>query len=210
MSNRTEPVRNMAIPPNVTGVLWMTALLGALAWFSSSLSTVLLVPPFGATLAILLYLPDSKIAKPLPVICGSVGGAAIGTALATLLGRDPSTAVLAALTAALILGMLKVFHPPGVALAMYPALMHPGEWFALEVVLPFTLVALFSAALILRRRPTSSAAAGPSAIRQHRRSSAPAKARLSKVRRWRSERTIEHLGHPSLNDNSQTRRALRQ
>lgn len=39
---------------------------------------------------------------------------------------------------------------------MYPALLHPGAWFAVYIVLPVTLVAVISAALmsrVLRRRP---------------------------------------------------------
>lgn len=136
----------------VIGEIWMTTLLGVLAWLGSSQNAIFLVPPFGASLAILLYLPEARIAKPLPVICGSVGGAVLGAILAVPLGTGPSTAVVAGLTAALVLTALKVFHPPGVALAMYPALMHVSPWFPLEVVLPFTLVAVLSAPLA-RRRP---------------------------------------------------------
>lgn len=131
----------------------MTVLLGALAWLGASMDGLFLVPPFGATLAILLYLPDVEIAKPRSVICGSVVGAAIGTALTALLGADASTAVVAALAAALVLTAFRVFHPPGIALAMYPALLHPGWGFPFEVVLPFTLVAVISAPLVRRRMP---------------------------------------------------------
>jgi hypothetical protein len=44
----------------------------------------------------------------------------------------------------------RVFHPPGTALAMCPALLHLGPSFAPEVVLPFTLVAVISWAVISR------------------------------------------------------------
>jgi CBS domain-containing membrane protein len=33
---------------------------------------------------------------------------------------------------------------------MYPALLHPGLWFAVQVVLPFTLAAVISAAVMSR------------------------------------------------------------
>jgi hypothetical protein len=56
----------------------------------------------------------------------------------------PGGALLAALTAVIMLPLLRVFHPPGVALAMCPALLHSGTWFAILVVLPFTLAAVIS------------------------------------------------------------------
>ena len=46
--------------------------------------------------------------------------------------------------------LLRAFHPPGVALALYPVLLHPGNWFPLLVVLPFTVIAVGSAALLSR------------------------------------------------------------
>jgi hypothetical protein len=57
---------------------------------------------------------------------------------------------LAALAALIVLPLLRAYHPPGAALAMCPALLHPGLWFAVQVVLPFTLVAVISAALMSR------------------------------------------------------------
>jgi CBS-domain-containing membrane protein len=74
----------------------------------------------------------------------------IGTAFTLLFGFDPEVAMLAALTAVIMLPLLRVFHPPGIALAMCPALLHLGPWFAAEVVLPFTLTAVISMALISR------------------------------------------------------------
>jgi hypothetical protein len=47
-----------------------------------------------------------------------------------------------------VLPLLRAYHPPGVALAMYPPLLHPGVWFAVQVVLPFALVAVISTALM--------------------------------------------------------------
>jgi hypothetical protein len=47
-------------------------------------------------------------------------------------------------------------NPPGVALAMYPLLLHPGHWFPLSVVLPFTVIATGSAALSASRRKAES------------------------------------------------------
>ena len=109
-----------------------------------------LVPPFAATLTILLYLPNAAVAQPAAVIGGSVLGAAIGTMLSLLLGIGAVTAMTAVLTAMIALPLLRIYHPPGIALAMYPALLHPGPWFALQVVLPFTLAVVISFAALSR------------------------------------------------------------
>lgn len=158
LPSRKSNRRDGPLPHRLLGELWMTVLLGTLAWLGASRGAIFLVPPFGATLAILLYCPDAEIAKPRSVVCGSVAGAAIGTALAALLGADAAAAVAAALIAAIALTAFRVFHPPGVALAMYPAVMRPGWWFPLEAVLPFTLVAIASAPWVRRMALAGSAA----------------------------------------------------
>ena len=136
--------------PTAPGCLWMAVLLGALTWLNLGGDGIFLVPPFAATMTILLYLPSVSIAQPFSVVVGSVLGASIGTVLSMFLGCGPGVAMAAALTALIALPLLRVFHPPGIALAMYPALLHPGPWFAVKVVLPFTLAAVISAAVMSR------------------------------------------------------------
>jgi hypothetical protein len=87
-------------------------------------------------------------------VCGSLLGT-IGAALSVLLGFGPGVALLAALAAMIMLPLLRVFHPPGVALAMCPALLHSGAWFAVLVVLPFTLAAVISCAALPRATANS-------------------------------------------------------
>jgi CBS domain-containing membrane protein len=128
----------------------MAVLLGALTWLDRQTDGIFLVPPFAATLTILIYLPDVAIAQPVAVVGGSVLGAAIGTLLSLLLGFGPGVATAAALATMIALPLLRIYHPPGIALAMYPALLHPGPWFAVEVVLPFTLAAVISSAAMSR------------------------------------------------------------
>jgi hypothetical protein len=132
--------------PAILGCLWMAGLLGALTWFDFRDGGTFLIPPFAATLTILVYQPNVSIAQPIAVVCGSLLGAAIRTVLSVLLGFGPGVALLAALTAMIMLPLLRVSHPPGVALAMCPAL-HCGAWFAILVVLPFTLAAVISCAV---------------------------------------------------------------
>ena len=142
-----------ALSPNLWTALWIAVMLGILAWLDRSEQAAFLIPPFAATLTIIAYLPEVAIAQPLAVVCGSVAGAAIGTGLSLLLGFGPDVAVAAALSAMVALPLLRIFHPPGVALAMYPALLHPGALFPLVVVLPFALVAVISASVLSRLMP---------------------------------------------------------
>jgi CBS-domain-containing membrane protein len=135
---------------DMLGCLWMAVLLGSLTWLDFRDGGLFLIPPFAATLTILVCQPNVPIAQPIAVVFGSVFGAAIGTVFSVLLGFGPGAALLAALTAMIILPLLRVFHPPAVALAMCPALLHSGAWFAIQVVLPFTLSAVISRAVLSR------------------------------------------------------------
>jgi hypothetical protein len=76
----------------------MAVLLGVLAWLDFRGGTFP-VPPFAATMTILLYLPDVWIAQPFAIVFGSILGAAIGTVLSLFLGFGPGVAMVAVLTA---------------------------------------------------------------------------------------------------------------
>src|ERR1700746_1050602 len=150
MPNRMVKGWRTVIPTALLGCLWMAGLIGALTWLDLRDGACLLLPPFAATLTILVYLPNTAVAQPVAVVCGSVFGAATGTVFSLVLGSGAGVTMLAALAAMIMLPLLRVFHPPGIALAMCPALLHLGPWFAVEVVLPFTLAAVTSWALISR------------------------------------------------------------
>jgi CBS-domain-containing membrane protein len=135
---------------SLPGCLWLAGMFGVLAGLEANRIGLFLVPPFGATLSILLLLPDAAIAQPYALIVGSVAGAAVGT-FVSLFAQGLGMAVVAAVAAFAVLVLLRAFHPPGVALAIYPILLHPGNWFPLLVVLPFTVVAVGSAAVLSKR-----------------------------------------------------------
>jgi CBS-domain-containing membrane protein len=144
-------VRSWGAKPKlfIHGYLWAICMLGVLALLQLDKVGLFLVPPFGVTLYILVLLPDAPIAQPYAVIVGSVVGAFIGTLL-SFLATGLGMAVLAAIIACLVISLLHAFHPPAVALAMFPLLFHPGNWFPLVVVLPFTVIAVCSAAILSR------------------------------------------------------------
>jgi CBS-domain-containing membrane protein len=126
------------------GYLWVTAMFGLLAFLEANRIEVFLVPPFGATLTILMLLPDAPVAQPYALIVGSVCGAAVGTEI-SFFGSGLGTAVLAMIAAFVVISLIHAYHPPGVALASIPVLLHPGHRFPLLVVLPFTVAAVGSA-----------------------------------------------------------------
>jgi CBS-domain-containing membrane protein len=126
---------------------WIMAMFGLLAALETNRLGLFLVPPFGASLTILLVLPEAQIAQPYALIVGSVTGASVGTVL-SFLARGSWMAIVAAIAAFGILNLIRAYHPPGVALAMYPALLHASRWFPLDAVLPFTVTAVASAAVL--------------------------------------------------------------
>ena len=132
--------------------LWFLILLAALALLTRNQYGLYLVPPFLATLSILHFLPGVAIAQPYAVVSGSVVGASIGT-LASRFGHGPMFAALAAAIALIVLHQLRAYHPPGVALALYPALLHTPPAFPLLVVLPFTVLAVGATALLSKLSP---------------------------------------------------------
>ena len=46
--------------PPLAGVMWMAVLLGILVWLDDQHEGIFLVPPFAATMSILLYLPSRR------------------------------------------------------------------------------------------------------------------------------------------------------
>lgn len=125
--------------------LWAAILLILLAWADQALNAIslYLVPPFAASLSILLYLPQQPVAQPLPVIAGSTLSALVGT-LVALFVHGPFPAAITGIVLLWALPRVGLYHPPAIALSLYPLLLHPGIWFPFAVVLPFTVVAVLS------------------------------------------------------------------
>lgn len=131
--------------------IWFATVLGGFAWLDGAGHplTAYLVPPFAATLSIILLLPRQPVARPAAIVLGSTLGAGMGT-LAGLAVHGPLFAALVAVLAFVALSRLGLYHPPALALSMYPLLLRPGPWFALAAVLPFTLVAVGTAVVLSR------------------------------------------------------------
>jgi CBS-domain-containing membrane protein len=127
----------------LSGYLWVAAMFAVLAALEANRIGLFLVRPFGATLTILMLLPDAPVAQPYALIAGSVCGAAVGTGI-SFLGNGLGMAVLAMIVAFVVISLIHAYHPPAVALASIPVLLHTGHWFPLVVVLPFAAAAVGS------------------------------------------------------------------
>ena len=145
---RIVPIGALAAPGSA-GIMWMAVLLGILLWLNDQHEGIFLVPPFAATMSILLYCPVSR--SPNRSLSSSAQSLARRSAPCSACS---SASVLASRRCiahrADRVAFAACFHPPGVALAMFPALLHPGPWFAVRVVLPFTLAAVISSAVMCR------------------------------------------------------------
>src|SRR5258706_16402779 len=64
---------------NIVEYLWILSMLGLLALLEDKRLGLYLIPPFGATLTILLDLPEAPVAQPYSLVAGSVVGASVGT-----------------------------------------------------------------------------------------------------------------------------------
>jgi CBS-domain-containing membrane protein len=133
--------------------LWATTLLTGFALLHHAVPGIMwLVPPFGATLGILYYLPRQPVAQPAPVIGGSTLGAALGTLAATWV-HGPFWAAVLAVFLFVALPRLGLLHPPAIALGMFPLLLHANPWFPLAVVFPFAAIAVGSHGMLSRIVP---------------------------------------------------------
>ncbi|TAM99192.1 MAG: HPP family protein [Chitinophagaceae bacterium] len=122
-------------------VIWFACIIMLLALLDGTTKFIWLVPPFSATLTILILLPKSSIAQPIPVIVGSTLAAVFGT-IVSLMIHGPVYAALVATIMVIVLTALRIYHPPAIALSMYPLLLHTGIFFPVIVVFPFTFIAV--------------------------------------------------------------------
>ncbi|MGC1270446.1 MAG: HPP family protein [Croceibacterium sp.] len=77
-----------------------------------------LVAPIGASAVLVFAVPASPLAQPWPVIGGDLISAAIGFALAHLLGPGPLACALAVSCAIAAMALARCLHPPGGACAL--------------------------------------------------------------------------------------------
>lgn len=129
--------------------VWFGVILGLFALIDQQPwhLTAFLVPPFGATLTLIVALPQQTVSQPGPIILGGTLSAAVGSLLG-LWFHGPLIAALAGIIVFLILPPLGLFFPPGIAFAIFPLLVKTTPWFPVLSVFPFTVVACGSASFL--------------------------------------------------------------
>jgi CBS domain-containing membrane protein len=96
---------------NIAEYLWILSMFGVLAGLEDIRIGLFLIPPFGATLTILIDLPQASVAQPYALVAGSVVGASVGTLL-SLFSRGSFMAILAAVLAFGIINLIHAYHRP--------------------------------------------------------------------------------------------------
>ena len=84
-----------------------------IAYFNSVDETnIWLIPPFGASLVLVMAVHDSPLAQPRNVFFGHILSASSGVLLFYLLGNSPISISLALLLAIILMMITKTIHPP--------------------------------------------------------------------------------------------------
>ena len=84
-----------------------------IAYFNTiDASNVWLIPPFGASLVLVMAVHDSPLAKPRNVFFGHIFSASSGVLMFYILGNNPVSIALGLTLAVMIMQITKTIHPP--------------------------------------------------------------------------------------------------
>ena len=75
-------------------------------------SNIWLIPPFGASLVLVMAVHDSPLAKPRNVFFGHIFSASSGVLMFYILGNNPVSIALGLTLAIMIMQITKTIHPP--------------------------------------------------------------------------------------------------
>ncbi len=139
---------------------WIKAGVGAFAAFAIALllgdvtGASMIVAPMGASAVLIFGVPESPLSQPAHVVGGHAIAALVALSADHWLPGGPWT--LATTTAGIIvlLGLLRLTHPPAGATALAVMLTHPGWTFLFTPVLA-SAVTLVAVALAIHRIPPS-------------------------------------------------------
>ncbi len=127
-----------AVPPprpalGHTIVSWLGSLIAiaALGWLSEAAAAPLMLASFGASCVLLFGYPDSHFSQPRNTIGGHLIAAAIGLAVAAMLGEGWQAMALAVATAIAAMKLTGTVHPPAGSTAIIVVHLHPGWSFLL-------------------------------------------------------------------------------
>lgn len=144
-------------PPPCRRSAWKAALgsligIGFIAWLGDLSGVSLLIAPFGATCVLLFALPDSPLSQPANVIGGHLLSTAISLVLDGLLPDTLWATAVAVGVVILVMGLMRLTHPPAGADPLVVMHSHPGAEFLLVPMLAGS-IALVIIAVIVHRLP---------------------------------------------------------
>jgi CBS domain-containing membrane protein len=126
----------------------VAASIGCALLSKSTGGLALLVAPMGASAVLLFAVPASPLAQPWSIFGGNVVSAAVGVAVASVLGHT-AVAIGAAVGAAILaMSLLRCIHPPGGAAAITAVIGGPAIWGA-GFAFPFNTVAVDTIILLM-------------------------------------------------------------
>lgn len=144
--------------PRESWPYWLKAGIGGgvvflVAWMLGDLTgATLIMAPLGASTMLVFALPDSPFAQPANVVGGHLIAAAAGLLADRYLPLGMGTLALTLAGVIILLGLIRLTHPPAGGTAVLVMLTHPDWSYLLTPVLAGT-VTLILVAVLLHRLP---------------------------------------------------------
>lgn len=144
--------------PRESWPYWLKAGIGGaavflVAWMLGDLTgATLIMAPLGASTMLVFAVPESPYAQPVNVVGGHVIAAAIGLLADRYLPLGMGTLALVVAGVIILLGLLRLTHPPAGGTAVLVMLTHPQWHYLMTPVLSGT-VTLIIVAVLLHRLP---------------------------------------------------------
>lgn len=118
--------------PAVIGIALLVGLLGLIGRADDHIALFL---GFAPSCLLVFLLPEAPVSQPTAVIGGCVTSAFVGVVAAYLLPFTWWTAALTAAVATLAMALLRIIHPPAVAMAVIALSESADWWFVLQPAL---------------------------------------------------------------------------
>ena len=112
-----------------------------LAYLSSlDTSVMLLIPPFGASMVLVMGVHESPLAQPKNIILGHILSALSGVVIFALIGSSPLSLAIAVALSVFVMASFNIIHPPAGANPIIAILGGKGIGF---VLIPVAIGAIF-------------------------------------------------------------------
>ena len=144
--------------PDVSPARWIKAGIGAFAAFAlasalgDATGASFVFAPMAASAVLIYGVPESPLSQPAHVVGGHMVAAALALAADRLVPHSPLALVATVSAVIVVLGLMRLTHPPAGATALVVCLTHPGPMFLVNPVLASSLT-LVAVAVAIHRLP---------------------------------------------------------